>query len=154
VPHIHLVTDLDAPVERSFDVSLDLDLEVRAGAPYGTRIARGSGRSGGVIALGETVTWQAWHFGLPFSHTSRITEHERPRRFVDVMERGVFAEFRHEHTFEPLRGGRTRMIDDLHYRVPLGALGRLAERLFVDARLRRLLQERNAEIAAACRSAR
>jgi ligand-binding SRPBCC domain-containing protein len=154
VPHIRLVTDLDAPPERSFDVSLDLDLEVRAGAPYGTRIARGSGRTGGVIAHGETVTWQAWHFGLPFSHTSRITVHERPRRFIDEMERGVFAEFRHEHTFEALRGGRTRMTDDLHYRVPLGALGRLAERLFVDARLRRLLLERNAEIAAACRSAR
>ena len=154
MPHIHLVTDLDAPPARAFDTSLDLDLEIRAGAPYGTRIARRSERSGGIIAHGQTVTWQARHFGLTWSHTSRITEHERPQRFVDEMDRGVFAEFRHEHTFEPLRGGRTRMIDDLHYRVPLGALGRLAERLFVDARLRRLLQERNAEIAAACRSAR
>jgi ligand-binding SRPBCC domain-containing protein len=153
VPHIHLVTDLDAPPARAFDASLDLDLELRAGAPYGTRI-KGSGRSGGIIALGESVTWHARHFGLPWSHTSRITEHERPWRFVDEMQRGAFAQFRHEHTFEALPGGRTRMTDDLHYRPPLGALGRLAGRLLVDERLRRLLAERNTEIATACRSAR
>jgi ligand-binding SRPBCC domain-containing protein len=154
VPHIHLVTDLDAPPERAFDAALDLDLEVRAGAPYGLRIAPGSGRAGGIIALGETVTWQATHFGVPVRHTSRIVALDRPRSFVDVMERGVFAAFRHEHTFDPLPGGRARMTDDLYYRAPLGALGRLVERLAVDRRLRRLLAERNTEISTACRAAR
>jgi ligand-binding SRPBCC domain-containing protein len=157
VPRIHLVTDLDAAPARAFDASLDLDLELRAGAPYRTRIAARPGRSGasgGLIGPGQTVTWQARHFGLPWRHTSRITEHERPRRFVDEMERGAFAAYRHEHTFEALPGGRTRMTDDVDYRVPLGPLGRLAVRLFVDHRLRRLLSERNAEIAADCRRAR
>jgi ligand-binding SRPBCC domain-containing protein len=154
VPHIHLVTDLDAPPARAFDASLDLDLEVRAGAPYSTRIARRSERSGGIIALGQAVTWRARHFGISWTHTSRITDHERPHRFVDEMERGVFAVFRHEHTFEPLPGDRTRMTDDVYYRAPLGALGRLAERLLVDRRLHRLLTERNAEIARVCRTAR
>jgi ligand-binding SRPBCC domain-containing protein len=154
VPHIHLVTDLDAPPARAFDASLDLDLEVRAGAPYGTRIARRSERSGGIIAHGQAVTWQARHFGFTWTHTSRITEHVRPQRFVDEMARGVFAEFRHEHTFEALPGERTRMIDDVYYRSPLGAAGRLADRLFVERRLRRLLAERNTEISRVCRTAR
>jgi ligand-binding SRPBCC domain-containing protein len=154
VPHIRLVTDLDAPQARAFDASLDLDLEVRAGDPYGMRIARRSERSGGIIEHGQAVTWQARHFGITWTHTSRITEHDRPKRFVDEMERGVFAEFRHVHTFEELPGHRTRMTDDLYYRSPLGALGRLADRLFVERRLRRLLTERNAEIARVCRTAR
>jgi ligand-binding SRPBCC domain-containing protein len=152
MPVIRLVTDLDAPPERAFDASLDLDLELRAGAPYGIRIARRSGRAGGIIAMGETVTWQAWQLGLPVSHTSRITAHDRPRRFVDEMDRGVFADFRHEHVFEPLPGGRTRMTDTVTYHAPLGPLGRLAERLFVDTRLRRMLADRNAEIARVCRT--
>jgi ligand-binding SRPBCC domain-containing protein len=152
MPVIRLVTDLDASPERAFDASLDLDLELRAGAPYGIRIARRSGRAGGIIAMGESVTWRAWQFGLPVTHTSRITAHDRPRRFVDEMDSGVFADFRHEHVFEPLPGGRTRMTDTVTYHAPLGPLGRLAERLFVDTRLRRMLADRNAEISRVCRT--
>ena len=57
------------------------------------------------------------------------------------MVRGVFASFVHEHLFEDAPGG-TRMIDSLEYRAPLGPLGRLAEWLFLDRYLLRLLEDR------------
>src|SRR5437667_12407456 len=33
-------------------------------------------------SLGETVTWRARHFGVPWTVTSKITALDRPSRFV------------------------------------------------------------------------
>lgn len=57
------------------------------------------GVTSGSIALGETVTWRARHFGIWFTMTSRITSLERPNRFVDEQVRGPFRSFHHEHVF-------------------------------------------------------
>jgi ligand-binding SRPBCC domain-containing protein len=62
------------------------------------------------------------HFGLPFTMTSRITELERPVRFVDEQVRGPFRRFRHEHLFEAA-GGDTVMIDRITFAAPFWLLG-------------------------------
>lgn len=46
-----------------------------------------------------------------------------PRRFVDRLERGPLASWRHEHTFEPCPGGAT-LRDAITFEQPLGVLGR------------------------------
>lgn len=99
------------------------------------------------MELGQTVTWQARHFGLPFRMTSKITAYERPSRFVDEQEGGPFAAWWHEHRFEE-SAGNTIMIDVVHYRSPAGLLGRLVERIFLERYMRRLLQQRNAWLKA------
>jgi ligand-binding SRPBCC domain-containing protein len=141
---IELRTELDCPRERAFALSVDLDLELRATARFRSRIV--GGRSGGAIGAAERVTWQLWQFGVPLRHTSVISAHEPPVRFVDEMVRGVLAAFRHEHRFEPRPDGGCTMLDTVLYRVPFGPLGALADRLFVRRRLLRLLLDRNAEI--------
>ena len=59
-------------------------------------------------------------------------------RFVDVQLRGPFAAWWHEHRFERLPDGTTRMEDTVYYRVPFGPLGWIAERLFVRPQLREI----------------
>lgn len=142
-------TELGCPCERAFDLSLDLDLELLATARFRSRIV--GGRRGGRIGPAETVTWQLRQFGVPVRHTSVISAYEPPGYFVDEMVRGVLAAFRHEHRFQPRPDGGCTMLDTVTYRVPLGPLGRLADRLFVRRRLRRLLLDRNAEIARSAR---
>ncbi|WP_395243052.1 SRPBCC family protein [Agromyces sp. MMS24-K17] len=90
------------------------------------------------------MTWRAWHFGVPFRMTSRITEYERPSRFVDEQVRGPFAGFRHVHRFEAA-GGRTTMVDEVGFAAPFGWLGRMVEPA-LRAYLRRLIEERNAHL--------
>ena len=97
----------------------------------------------GLIGLGQTVTWQGRHFGLMLTHETRITQYERPRRFQDVMVRGAFQAFVHDHFFAAHEGGGTRMRDELRFVAPLGPLGLLAEALFLRRYLTRFLQERN-----------
>ena len=87
-----------------------------------------AGVTTGRIGLGEEVTWRAWHFGVPFTMTSRITELEAPELFVDEQVRGPFRSFRHEHAFIPgADGDSTIMIDHVVFDAPLGGLGRLSE---------------------------
>jgi ligand-binding SRPBCC domain-containing protein len=138
-----LVTDVRAPIEAVFDTSLDLDVNLAAMARYGQQAV--GGRTSGRIGLGETVTWQARHLGVPFRLTSRIVELDRPTRFVDEQIRGPFAAYRHLHRYEP-SGAGTRMIDVVTFTAPLGPLGRVAERVVVGERLRTLIVARNQEL--------
>lgn len=140
---IELTTDVNAPIERVFDLARDLDLHARSMAHTSERAV--AGRTTGMIDLGDTVTWRARHFGLWWSLTSRVTAVDAPVRFEDVQESGPFAWFRHEHRFESL-GHATRMHDRWEHRSPLGPLGRLVDRLVLDRYMRSLLVTRNAAL--------
>jgi ligand-binding SRPBCC domain-containing protein len=140
---IDVTTDIDAPVERVFDLARDLDLHTRSMAHTGERAV--GGRTSGRVELGDTVTWRARHFGLWWSMTSRITEMDEPRGFEDVQERGPFAWYRHRHGFEPIDGG-TRMHDRWEHRAPFGPLGWIVDRLVLGRYMRSLLVTRNAAL--------
>ena len=45
------------------------------------------------------------HFGLRQRFTTRITEVDRPRRFVDEMVHGFFRKLRHVHEFHTHKDG-------------------------------------------------
>lgn len=140
---IVLHTEIAAPPERCFELSLDLDVHRRSMEHSGERIV--GGRTAGVLGLGEEVTWEAKHFGIWHHHTSRITRHDPPRYFRDSMVRGRFERFEHDHYFEPLAQG-TVMRDVLDFASPCGVLGRLVDRVVLARYLERLLVRRNAMI--------
>lgn len=140
---IRVVTEVAAPVEVCFDLARSIDLHVVTTGDSQERAV--AGVTQGLIGLGEEVTWSARHFGVRQRLTSRITAFERPLRFRDSLVRGAFARFDHDHIFEPTATG-TRMIDVFDYNAPLGPLGRLAEALFLDRYMRRLLVERGAGV--------
>lgn len=143
-----VVTELDAPPERAFALSLDIGAHERSMAASSERAVDGT--TSGTIGLGESVTWRARHFGIVWRMTSRITALEAPHRFVDEQVRGPFARFHHVHHFEPSARG-TRMVDEIEFRAPLGPLGLLAEHLALARYLPRLIRERNASLAAELR---
>src|SRR2546427_12849864 len=101
---LDLVTRIAAPRERCFDLARSVELHMRSTAATGeTAVA---GRLGGLLALGEEVTWRARHFGVWQQLTSQITAYERPTHFRDSMVRGAFARLDHDHIFlDDRRGG-------------------------------------------------
>jgi ligand-binding SRPBCC domain-containing protein len=137
-------TEIAAPPERCFLLSLSIDLHMTSTAGTGERAI--AGVTQGLIGPGQTVTWQGRHFGVMLTHESRITKYEKPRHFQDVMVRGSFRSFEHDHFFEPRENGGTRMRDQLRFAAPFGALGLLAEKLVLRRYLTRFLHERNAMI--------
>lgn len=141
--HLELTTQIKAPIEQCFDLSCNIDVHRDSMAASSERAV--AGITSGMIGLGEEVTWEARHFGLRCRVTSRITEFERPSRFVDQMQRGPFTTFRHEHRFEK-DGVTTTMVDVVDYRVPLGPLGVVVDAVLVGRYLRRLIEVRNRHI--------
>jgi ligand-binding SRPBCC domain-containing protein len=139
-------TSISAPPAVVFDLSLNIDTHVDSQAAANERAV--GGVTTGQIGLGETVTWRARHFHVPFTMTSRVTELERPDRFVDEQTRGPFRRFHHEHEFHPSDTGTT-MVDRISFDAPLGPLGRLVERVALGAYLERLIVERGQFLKAA-----
>jgi ligand-binding SRPBCC domain-containing protein len=124
---------------RSIDVHKDSMARSREDAVAGVR--------SGLISLGEEVTWRAWHFGIPFRMTSRITQMEAPGYFVDEQIKGPFRRFRHVHEFSEDAEG-TRMVDRIEFAAPFGPVGRVAEKLVLGRYLRRLIEARNRHLTA------
>lgn len=134
-----LVATANVSAQQLFDISLDIDAHLSSMRRSGERAIGGT--TSGTIGLGETVTWRARHFGIWFTLTSRITELDRPTRFVDAQVRGPFTVFVHEHRFEQVANG-CRMTDTIT--VGSRILGRLVERWILVPYLRRLIATRNA----------
>ena len=143
MPRIILKTFIKAPAELCFDLSRSVDVHMASTGGSGERAI--AGVTSGMMNLGDTVTWEAVHFGVRQRLTSRITAFDRPRLFVDEMQRGAFKRWRHTHLFKPSDGG-TLMVDAVDYVSPLGPLGNLADVLFLKSYMTRLLEARNGYI--------
>lgn len=140
MPTIRLMTYVKAPVERCFDLSLNVDLHRHSVAHTRERPVAGITR--GTMKLGDTVTWEAVHFGVKQHLTTQITAYDRPHSFTDEMIRGVFHGMKHIHEFAAQPPG-TLMIDLFSFRAPLGVLGWAAEKLILTRYMRGLLLTRN-----------
>ncbi|MGN7252475.1 SRPBCC family protein [Arthrobacter sp. SAFR-014] len=132
-----------------FDLSRSIDAHKDSMAR--SREEAVGGVTSGLIALGQEVTWRAWHFGLLIRMTSRITEMQAPHYFVDEQVRGPFLRFRHLHEFSEVPAG-TVMVDRIDFAAPFGLLGRVAERLFLARYLRKLIETRNQHLTAGARA--
>ena len=84
------------------------------------------------------VVWEAEH-----------TEYERDKVFADLQIRGPFRYWLHRHRFESTATG-TRLIDDIEYELPAGALGRLIAGGAIRAKLEAMFAHRHAVTRAAC----
>lgn len=140
MPTIRLETLIAASPERCFDLSLSVDLHRHSVAHTHERPI--AGVTTGIMRLGDTVTWEAVHFGVKQHLTTKITVYERPNYFIDEMIRGIFKELKHHHAFVPQPLG-TLMIDTFTFRAPLGILGRVLETLILTRYMQGLLLTRN-----------
>ena len=72
---------------------------------------------------------------------TEITHVEDRKLFVDEQRFGPYAFWHHQHHFEEVEGG-VKMTDILHYRVPLGIVGKLINALFIQRKVRGIFEYR------------
>jgi len=135
MPEIELLTEINATIEKVFDLARSIDLHMESTRQTGEKAI--AGKTSGLIELGETVTWRAKHFGIWQTLTSKITEFDRPNYFVDEMVQGAFKSFRHEHHFSRI-DNQTLMKDVFVFEAPFGRFGPIfqlagADRLYDQA---------------------
>ncbi len=140
MPRIEIEVEINAPVERVFDLARCIDLHEETMAKTGEKAVGGVTK--GLINQGETVTWQATHFGIRQKLTSKIIEYNRPFHFRDIMLKGAFKRFTHDHFFTS-NGANILMKDVFDYDSPFWILGKIADALFLENYMKNLLTERN-----------
>jgi ligand-binding SRPBCC domain-containing protein len=146
---IELITVIQAPQRRCFDLARSIDLHKMSTA--GTKEEAVSGVTSGLIGPGEQVTWRATHFGFRQHLTSVITEFNYPHHFRDEMIQGVFRKIVHDHDFER-HNDVTWMKDRFYFESPGGILGTVFNKIVLTSYLRHLLEKRNAVIKSVAES--
>jgi ligand-binding SRPBCC domain-containing protein len=143
MPTIHLTTFIQAPVERVFDLSRNIDLHKQSMTKHKEEAVAGT--RFGLIEKDETVTWKAKHLFRTRLLRTRITEMKKPVIFVDEQSQGDFKMMKHEHHFKPCDNG-TIMIDLIEFEIPYGRVGKWFNALYLTKYMRRLIEQRNRTI--------
>lgn len=135
--------ELDAPAHDVYAFHLDTR-NAPIISPEGARFLAIEGTF--PVRVGSQVRLRVRQAPIPFPQTWLVTIAELvpDRLVVDVATRSPFAEWRHEHRFEDLGQGRTRMTDHVTYRLPLGPIGHIVDRLVARRMLDGMFAERHA----------
>ena len=75
--------------------------------------------------------------GIPIYWMTEITHVQDRLLFIDEQRVSPYQLWHHQHHFRVVEGG-VEMTDWVHYRNPLGFLGNLANRFFVEGQLRKI----------------
>ncbi|MHA6281101.1 SRPBCC family protein [Salinimicrobium sp. CAU 1759] len=140
MPVIRLKTHIKAKQQLVFDLARSIDFQSKAVTSSNEKAV--AGRTSGLIGLNETVTYRGKHLGVWQHLTTRVTEFDPPHFFADEMVKGAFKSMRHEHYFSQTEDG-TLMKDVFKFEAPLGPLGWLANKLFLEAYMTNFLKGRN-----------
>ena len=134
---------INAPVEVCFDLARNVDIHTQTASKTTERAV--SGVTEGLLEQGDTVTWEAIHFGIKQRLAAKVTLMEKPHKFVDVMVKGAFHSFVHTHQFIEEAGG-TIMIDKFQYKSPFGLIGVVVDKLFLEKYMKAFIVSRAKEL--------
>jgi ligand-binding SRPBCC domain-containing protein len=79
--------------------------------------------------------------GIPLEWVTEISHVEEGKFFVDEQRFGPYSFWHHQHFFREVNGG-VEMTDIVHYKVPLGILGDIANAIFVKHQLKQIFDFR------------
>lgn len=78
---------------------------------------------------------------IPMNWITEITQIRKHEFFIDDQRVGPYSLWHHQHHFKEVEGG-TEMTDILHYQVPFGPIGSLANWLFVERQVDQIFEYR------------
>ena len=84
--------------------------------------------------------------GIKLNWMTEITHVKDKEYFVDEQRFGPYALWHHQHHFKEVDGG-VHMTDLVHYAIPYGFIGRLANSFIVRSKLKKVFDYREAAIA-------
>lgn len=92
--------------------------------------------------VGQVIQYNVSPFPLvKMGWVTEITHVVEKHYFVDEQRFGLYAFWHHQHIFEEQEGG-VLMTDILHYRLPLGVVGKLLNALFIQDKVKAIFDYR------------
>jgi ligand-binding SRPBCC domain-containing protein len=97
---------------------------------------------GDSVYAGQVMTYKVKPLlGIPLSWMTEITHVEEKKYFVDEQRKGPYKLWHHQHHFKAIEDG-VEMTDLVHYRLPFGLLGTLANHMLVKKELEKVFSYR------------
>lgn len=96
------------------------------------------------MTQGTLIDYRLKLNGVSFGWRTRISAWDPPYAFVDEQLKGPYAVWHHTHTFAD-EGGKTRMDDEVLYKLPLWPLGEVAYP-FVKSKVEGIFRYRRAKL--------
>lgn len=143
MPFIRYEQYIQAPIDLCFDLARNVEIHTKTTSYTKEKAVRGV--TTGLLEAGDTVTWEAVHFGVKQTLTAKVIYMDKPHKFIDSMVKGAFHSFTHTHEFVKEKAG-TKMIDTFEYKSPFGPLGVLADKLFLEKYMYHFIQTRANEL--------
>lgn len=134
---------IEAPIRLCFDLARNVDIHTKT--TESTKEKAVAGTTHGLLEKGDSVTWEATHFGIKQRLTAKVIYMEKPVKFIDIMVKGAFHSFMHTHEFVEEADG-TFMIDTFEYKSPFGLFGVIADKLFLEKYMTGFLANRAREL--------
>jgi ligand-binding SRPBCC domain-containing protein len=97
---------------------------------------------GEVMYAGQLIEYKVRPLaGIPLYWMTEITQVKDRAYFIDEQRFGPYSLWHHQHHFKEIPGG-VEMTDIVHYKNPLGFMGRIANALFVRQKLKTIFDFR------------
>jgi len=98
------------------------------------------------VYAGQVMTYKVRPLlNFPLSWMTEITHVEPLKYFVDEQRKGPYKLWHHQHHFRAIEGG-VEMIDIVHYRLPFGPIGVIANSFVVKDELKKIFTYRYQKI--------
>lgn len=138
---IKVVQKIPVPLEQAWDFfSNPANLQAITPDNMGFRVI--SRHHGPRMYAGQIIEYKVRPLlRIPLYWMTEITQVVDQQYFIDEQRFGPYALWHHQHHFKAIEGG-VEMTDIVHYKNPLGILGRLANRFFVKRKLEHIFDYR------------
>jgi ligand-binding SRPBCC domain-containing protein len=131
---IKVVQNIPVSLERAWDFfSNPANLQAITPDNMGFKVI--SKHHGEVMYAGQIIEYKVRPvLNIPLYWMTEITQVKDKQYFIDEQRFGPYSLWHHQHHFKAIPGG-VEMTDIVHYKNPLGFLGRIANTLFVKKQL-------------------
>ncbi|PLK42820.1 SRPBCC family protein [Emticicia sp. TH156] len=101
---------------------------------------------GNVMYAGQIITYLVKPvMGIPLKWCTEITHVQEPHYFVDEQRMGPYQFWHHQHKLKEIKNG-VLMEDIIHYKLPLGVLGNIANSIMVSGQLEEIFEYRQKKL--------
>ena len=139
--HLKTVQQIPVSLEKAWDFFSDPS-NLSKITPSGMGFKILSEQTGQRMYAGQIIEYKVKPvLGIPVYWMTEITHVEEGKFFVDEQRFGPYSFWHHQHHFKENERG-VEMTDLVHYGIPFGPLGDLANSLFVSRQLNQIFQFR------------
>jgi len=144
--HFEFETNLPVPLSTAWDFFSSPVNLAKITPPEMNLVVTSGYTDDSKVYPGLLITYQITPaFGIKLNWVTEISDVKDQEYFIDEQRSGPYALWHHQHHFREIKGG-VHMTDILTYALPYGLVGRIANALLVERKVKKIFAYRQLQI--------